>query len=255
MRTRPLVIGHRGNAGPAPANTLAGYREAIEMGLDMIEVDLQMTLDGEVVMLHDDIVDETTDGSGRVDSLTLAEIRKLDAGSWKSSLYRGERIPTLEETLELAKGRIHLSLDLKDTRVIPRMAQAVRDADMLDQVVVCGCDVQRASMVRDAEPRFTVVLNMDDKMNKLARNAPDQFTQAYIDLASQAHLAALNMNFRYITPELVYRAHLRGLPVWAWTVDSSRDIQALITIGVDAIYSNWPERVLKVLDGAKPLPQ
>lgn len=249
MRTRPLVIGHRGNAGPAPANTLAGFQEAIALGLDMIEIDLQVTRDGEIVLVHDDTVDHTTDATGRVDSMTLAEIRQLDAGSWKSPEYRGERVPTLAETLEFTKDQIHLSLDLKDVRAIQRMAELVRDANMMDQVVVCGCDVPRAKLVREVEPRFAVVLNMDDTMCELAKADPLQFIRAYPAHAAENQMAALNMQHGYITPELVRTAHLRGLPVWAWTVDELSDIRRLIQAGVDAIYSNWPKRVLKELNG------
>ena len=247
MRTRPLVIGHRGNAGPAPANTLVGYEQAIDMGLDMIEVDVRVTCDGALVLIHDDPVDATTDGQGRVDSLTLDEIRGLDAGSWKSSEYAGQRVPTLTEALELARGRIRVSLDLKDERAIPRMAHAVRDAGVLDEVVVCGCDARRAGMVRQAEPRFSVTLNMDSDMEELAGRDYPRFMAAYIAQAVDASLAALNMSFRHVTPELVREAHLHCLPVWAWTVDDPADVQRVVAMGVDAVYSNWPKRVLEVL--------
>ena len=247
MRTRPLVIGHRGNAGPAPANTLVGYEQAINMGLDMIEVDVRVTSDGELVLIHDDKVDDTTNGQGRVDSMTLPEIRRLDAGSWKSGEYAGQRVPTLAEALELARGRIRVSLDLKDERAIPRMAHAVSDADMFDEVVVCGCDVRWAEAVRRVEPRFSITLNMDSDMKALADTDYARFTEAYIAQAADAGLAALNMSDRYITAELVREAHQHCLPVWAWTVDDPVDIRRVVAMGVDAIYSNWPERVLDVL--------
>ncbi|MBM3213069.1 glycerophosphodiester phosphodiesterase family protein, partial [Candidatus Poribacteria bacterium] len=139
MRTRPIIIAHRGNSCQAPANTIESIRQAIELGVDMIELDIQSSRDGVPVLIHNNTLDETTDGKGEVSSLDLAQLKKLDAGSWKDKKYAGERIPTLKETLEFSKGRVNLSLDLKTEAIIPAMIKAVQDADMVDDVVICGC--------------------------------------------------------------------------------------------------------------------
>jgi len=98
-----LLIAHRGASGYAPENTLAAFRKAVAMGLGFIETDLQLSRDARFVAIHDDTVNRTTNGQGSVHDLTLAELRRLDAGSWFGSSFVGERIPTLEETLEFAK--------------------------------------------------------------------------------------------------------------------------------------------------------
>jgi glycerophosphoryl diester phosphodiesterase len=108
------VIGHMGSCADRPDNTLAGVRRAAAAGADAAEVDVRTTKDGVLVCLHDDTVDRTTDGKGKVAELTLAEIKKLDAGVRFDAKYKGERVPTLREVLELAKGQVGVMLDLKE---------------------------------------------------------------------------------------------------------------------------------------------
>ncbi len=113
-----LLIAHRGASGAAPENTLTAIRRAFEVGSDAVEVDIRYTRDRQIVLMHDPTVDRTTNGSGPVGEFTLDEIRQLDAGAWKDPVYRGERVPTLRETLEVARaaGRT-LYLDVKDSEM------------------------------------------------------------------------------------------------------------------------------------------
>jgi glycerophosphoryl diester phosphodiesterase len=246
---KPIVIAHRGNSGPAPANTIESIRQAVELGVDMIELDVRSSRDRVPVLIHNDTVDETTDGTGAVSSLELAQLRELDAGSWKGEQYAGERIPTLMEALEFARGKVNLSLDLKDEAIIPAMIRAVQEADMVDDVVICGCYESQAQKVREIDGSITVLLNTDSQLEELAkRDDKSDFVREYIRRACRAKLAALNVSFRHVTYELIRRAHLRALPVWTWTVDKREDMQRLLQMGVDAIYTNWPERLLEVME-------
>jgi len=248
MRTKPIVIAHRGNSSQAPANTLVAFRQAIELGVDMIEIDVNPTKDRVPILIHDSRVDHTTNGEGLVAFMTLTEIKQLDAGSWKDKKYAGERIPTFAEALEFVRGKVHLSVDLKDEDIIPEMVKAIKNADMKDDVVICGCYVSTAQKVRQHDNQLRIVLNVDSDLEKLAkREDKSDFIREYIRQACYAQLSALNVNYRYVTEELVRRAHLRTLPVWTWTVDDARDMRSLIKMGVDAIYTNYPERLLKVL--------
>ena len=113
---RPRVIAHRGFSGVAPENTLAAFRRAIEIGADMIEVDVALTGDGHVVCLHDETLDRTTDGQGLLAAATFEEVRRLDAGSWFAPELAGEKVPTLAEVLDLARGRILVNVEIKSTR-------------------------------------------------------------------------------------------------------------------------------------------
>ncbi|HIE26895.1 TPA: glycerophosphodiester phosphodiesterase [Candidatus Poribacteria bacterium] len=248
MRTRPLVIAHRGNSGVAPANTLIALRQAIELGVDMIEIDVNLTKDGVPVLIHDKGVDNTTNGKGLVSSFTLAELKRLDAGSWKDEKFAGERILTLAEALDCAKGHVHLAVDLKDESAIPAMVKVIRDTDMKDDVVICGCDVPMAQKVRRFDDQLTIVLNVNSELNKLAeREDKLEFIREYVRQACYAHLSALNVSYKYVNEGLIKQAHLRALPVWTWTVDDEEEMRRLIDMGVDAIYTNWSERLLKIL--------
>ncbi|MBI1929759.1 glycerophosphodiester phosphodiesterase [Candidatus Poribacteria bacterium] len=156
---------------------------------------------------------------------------------------------TLPEVLEFAKGRVRLSIDLKTEEIIPAIVRCIQEADMIDEVMLCGCYVSTARKVWACDDRLTIVLNMDSEMGELSKQADkSEFNRAYIRQAAYNHLSALNVNYKYVTPELIRLAHLRSVPVWTWTVDDADDMRRLIQLGVDAIYTNNPKRLLGVLD-------
>ena len=114
-RSRPLVIAHRGASGSAPENTMAAFSLAVERGAEVVELDVQMTADGYPVVIHNATVNRTTDGTGLVREKTLAELQTLDAGSWFETRFAGERVPTLEEVVTWARGRVALAIEIKNT--------------------------------------------------------------------------------------------------------------------------------------------
>jgi glycerophosphoryl diester phosphodiesterase len=119
---------------------------------------------------------------------------------------------------------------------------------MTDDVIICGCDVLRAQKERCFNDQLAIILNMDGKLNNLAgREDKSDFIREYIRQASYAQLSALNVNYKHVKEQLIKRAHLKALPVWTWTVDDEKDMLHLIDVGVDAIYTNWPEKLLQVL--------
>jgi glycerophosphoryl diester phosphodiesterase len=245
---KPIVIAHRGNSGPAPACTMAAIRQAVDLGADMIELDVRSSREGVAVIIHNDTVDETTNGSGPVSSFSVAQLKEMDAGSWKDERYAGERIPTLMEVLEFAKGRVNLSLDLKEEGIIPAMIGDIQAADMAEDVVICGCCEPQAEKIWEIDENLTVLLNMDSQLDELAkRRGKSEFIREYINRTCRGKLAALNVSFKYVTHELIRRAHLRALPVWTWTVDDRSDMKRMLEMGVDAIYTNWPGRLLEVV--------
>lgn len=252
MIVKPIVIAHRGNSCSAPANTIESIRQAIEIGADMIELDVRSSRDGFPVLIHNDTLNETTDGKGKVSSFDLAQLKKLDAGSWKDKQYAGERIPTLMEALEFSKGKVNLSLDLKDENIIPAMLKAVQEADMVGSVVICGCHEPQAKKIWDIDENLTVLLNMDSHLNELGKlEDKSKFINEYIKRACKGKLSALNVSYKFVTYELIRRAHLQALPIWTWTVDEKKDMERLIEMGVDAIYTNYPERLLEVIYSLK----
>jgi glycerophosphoryl diester phosphodiesterase len=243
------IIAHRGNSGPAPENTPSAIEQAIELGVDMVEVDVRLSREGIPVLIHHPTLEQTTNGHGRVDQHTLAELKRLDAGSWKGPQFAGERILTLPECLELARGRVALNLDLKTGRAIPAISKAVREMNAIDEVVITGCTWNSVKAIRAGESHLTVLLNVDRIINFLAcTGSATLFRTGYLAEARTLAPDGLNMDQRYVDQQLVEAAHRRGLSVWTWTVDDEIRLQTLIDLGVDSISTNWPARMLRVMN-------
>lgn len=234
-----LPVGHRGIPALAPENTLAAFREALTAGAEMIELDIQRTRDGELVVIHDTSIDRTTDGKGRIRELTLAEIRSHDAGSWFSPAFAGEKVPTLAEVIDLERGRAVLNIELKSSFLIePGFEEALLDClrreNFLDQVIISSFDHFSLRLVKELNPKVrTGALYM-------------ALTGIAVDMARWARSDALHPYYLFVTPDLVREAHQAGLKVYTWTVDSPEAAKYLLKAGVDGIMSNRAE-ILEIL--------
>ena len=236
----PWVIAHRGASAVAPENTMAAFRRAVEMGAECIETDLHLSRDGRLVILHDATLKRTTNGDGLVKNFTFSELRRLDAGSWFSPDFAGERIPTVDELLDLA-GQTDLSLYLE-----------IKGG--------AGYGVERAviSALRGRkESKAAVVLCFDasvlDRMHQLDRLLMTGllFESGGEDMVREAvRVGARQIAPRgdCVTPELMEDAHRRGLKVVAWTIDDPVQMRALAAAGVDGIMTNHPGRLIAVRD-------
>jgi glycerophosphoryl diester phosphodiesterase len=236
-----LRIAHRGASGECPENTLAAFRRAIEQSAGMIECDLQLTADGHVVVCHDWTVDRTTRARGRVSDLTLVQLRALDAGSWRGPRFAGERIPTLEELLDLALPRTQLNLELKcrdGAEAAHRLAMAVLAAvsarDGLDSVIFSSFDADALEAVRDVSPYA--------QMGILWSVPP--FDLAW-EIARDLGAISLHPAAESVTPEVVEAAHEHGLAVYVWTVNELDHMVELARMGVDGLFSDVPGRMLE----------
>jgi glycerophosphoryl diester phosphodiesterase len=149
-RSAFIVIAHRGASSYAPENTFAAFDLAIRMGVHHIELDVEATSDGHIVVIHDDTVDRTTDGSGPVTNHTLAALQALDAGSWFGARFAGERIPVFDEVLDRYKGRVHIHTEIKGRApyLSQRTADLVRQHDMVDQVTITSFQRARLEEIR-----------------------------------------------------------------------------------------------------------
>ena len=242
------LIAHRGNSGPSPENTRLAIEQAFGLGVDMVEVDVHLSRDGVPVLVHYPTLEQTTNGNGRVHHHTLAELKQLDAGSWKGSRFAGEPILTLTEALELARHRVPLNLDLKIPKVVQAVITAVRYMEMLDQVVITGCTRRCVKKIRAQEPNLMVLLNLSQSMNLLAQHGPTLlFRQVYLAQTRDAGAVGININHIYLNRKLVTAVHQAGLTVWTWTVDDERRFQELLDLDVDSISTNWPGRMRPVM--------
>lgn len=229
------IIGHRGVPSETPQNTLAGLRRAIELGLDYVELDLRTTADGKIVDIHNSTVDETTNGTGQVSAMTLAEIRRLDAGSWFSPDFRGERIPLFAEELALAKGRIKLYLDMKQVDPL-RVVWLLEQFDMV-QDAVCFTGVDELETMKKANPQVQV-------MPRLSR------AQEMPGLAQRLQPKYVERGGGPIDLEAIRAAHEHGAQYFLdiqGEGDNEKHILDCLAAGVDAVQTDNPRLVLDVL--------
>lgn len=237
---RPLVISHAACKGHAPENTLAGIRAAINLGADAIEIDVHLTADGVPVLLHDDTVDRTTDGSGDVRQMTLAQVRALDAGARGfEGRFGSERIPSLEAVLELTRGRALLVAEIKQRAIERPVAELVRRMGAADEVMVWSFQPAVVAAMREIAPEIPCGQLWSER-------DPDPARMCAVALAGNAQ--AVSPHFSFVTEALVRRCLMRGLTVYTWTVDDPDDIRRVAASGVDGICSNYPDRVRDVMD-------
>jgi glycerophosphoryl diester phosphodiesterase len=232
---KTMIIAHRGASGHAPENTMAAFHLAMDQQADGFELDVMLTKDGQVVVIHDDTVDRTTDGSGRVKDMTLAELQALDASN-------GEKIPTLQEVLDEFGGRCLINIELKNYSSpfdpLPVVvANRLKDADLDDSVIISTFNPFNLSRFRRRCPGIKLgLLTVSGKANlwlwRLFRY--DALHPYYTDV-DQALVTAV-------------KAHQRQINVW--TVDDPDEIRRLAALGVDSIITNLPQAARDALESA-----
>lgn len=222
---RVLRIGHRGAAGHAPENTLAAIEQGIALGVDFVEVDLRRTADGVLVVLHDASVNRTTNGRGRIDRLSLREVKKLDAGN-------GECIPTLAEVLATVSGRCGLMLELKVEGTARQVVETVQSAGFSGPVVYASFLHDELTDVRAADPQAPLLA--------LFSRVP----HASVARATKYRATYVGLQHDIATGRLIDSFHHAGLLVWVYTVDKKGDIRRALSLGVDGVVSNVPERIV-----------
>jgi glycerophosphoryl diester phosphodiesterase len=224
-----LKIGHRGAMGYAPENTLLSFKKALELKVDAVELDVYVCKTGELVVIHDDKVDRTTDGHGYVTYKTFEELRNLDAG-------QGEKIPTLEEVFDLIDRKVKVNIELKGTRT----AQPV--FELIENYVKNKCwnydDFLISSFNHYELKRFNE-LNPEVKIGALITGIPIGFAE----FAEKVNASSVNLCIEFINQAFVDDAHERGLNVFVWTVNDLDDIERMKQLGVDGIFSNFPDRL------------
>ena len=243
---RARVIAHRGFSGVAPENTIAAFRKAIDVGADMFELDVLLSKDGRVVVIHDDTLERTTDGEGPVATRTLEELRALDAGSWFNPEFAGERIPTLEETLELAQDRILVNIEIKTEAVtdqahggiVDKTLELVRRLGMMDQIVISSFDPRALAHARELDPGV--------------KTASLYNTELQADLSPEEVMAEVasngfNLSRKQVDESIIEACHRLERPVAVYTVNEINEMERILDLGVDAIFTDHPDRLLQIL--------
>jgi glycerophosphoryl diester phosphodiesterase len=239
----PLVSGHRGAAAYAPENTMAAFAAGHAAGADLLELDVQLSADGEMVIIHDHVLDRTTDGHGPVAARTLAELRQLDAGSWFGPSFAGERIPTLDEVAAWAAGRIRLNIEIKSLPstigdLPEQVAACCRRHGIAEQTLVISFDHVAIRRVKAAAPELAAAIN---------------FTARLADpLAAAAAASAdiLNMSAGFMTADLCALAHGAGLGTQCFMNDPEH-AAALARMGLDFLDSDRPDVIRAAVRGGR----
>jgi glycerophosphoryl diester phosphodiesterase len=247
----PQVVAHRGFSGAFPENTRSAILGAIDVGADMVEIDVRLSSDGVPVIYHDKEIGDGTSPSRYIDALSVHELRSIDLGLLKGSRFKGESILTLDEALALVRNRIPINLDIKAPDAIGPVVERIRTLRMGDQVVLSGCMGGHVRRVRRQEPHLHVLMNVDDHLRTLLRLCSARVALLLSWL--QAHnvkATGLNIGHHIAADEFIRGATARNLPVWAWTVDDPARALELVQLGAVSITSNQPQRILSAFGRA-----
>ncbi len=231
-----IVIAHRGAAGSAPGNTLASVALAVEQGADMVEIDVQESADGEIVVIHDSDLMRVGGSPLKIWEADYAELQQVDVGSWYGPQFRGQRLPTLEQVLEICKGRSMVDIELKyyghNERLEERVADIVERTGMEDQIVLMSLVNDIVVSMKALRPAWTVGLLTATAVGDLTRSDAD-FLAVHVGIASS---------------RFVRRAHAAGKEVYVWTVNDKLNMSRMMSRGVDGVITDHPALARQVIE-------
>jgi glycerophosphoryl diester phosphodiesterase len=229
------VVAHRGAAGKAPENTLASIQQAITDGTDWVEIDVQETADGEVIVIHDSDFMKLASVNLKVWDGTLEQIRDIDIGSWFDPQFSAERVPTLVEVLEASRGKAHVVIELKyyghDQQLEQRVVDIVEQLDMVDEVAIMSLKYEGIQKIRALRPDWTIGL---------------------LSATAIGNLASLDVDFLAVaqgmaTPGFVRRSHEQGKKVFVWTINDAVTLSRMMSLGVDGVITDEPALAREVI--------
>lgn len=238
----PAVIAHRGGSKYAPENTLAAFQYAVDQGADGIELDVHLSADGEVVVIHDAALDRTTNGSGFVHEKTLAELKELDAGSWFGAEFAGQQLPTLTEVFELVGDKLLINVELKGPGLFKsalpeKVVEIVKRFSFTDRVIFSSFKSWLLRMTGQLLPDARLgLLLMPGTLAKIARVLSRPVINPW----------AFHPYYRSVTPRFVSCAAKQNRQVLAYTVNDPDEIKRLTQMGIYGIITDDPALALAI---------
>lgn len=234
-------VAHRGASGYAPENTIAAFDKAVEMKADYIEIDVQRSKDGKLVIIHDTTVDRTTDGTGKVKDLTFEQLRALDAGSFKGEQFKGEKIPTFDEILDRYHGKTGILIELKTPELYPGIEESVAqelkerilDHPQNEKIIIQSFNFESMEKMNELLPKVPIGV--------LTSSQADASEQALKEFSAYADY--FNPSYGIVSEDLVEQVHSLGLKISSWTVSNQETANFLLSMDVDAIITNYPDYV------------
>lgn len=244
------VIAHRGASAYCPENTLPSFEAAVELGADMVELDVRLSRDGEVIVFHDATLERCTNGRGRTADHSLKELKRLDAGSWFDRRFAGTRIPTLEEVLALCRGSIGVNIEIKkeaaadgvDGGIEERCLEIVNRGCRAERVMFSSFEPQVLRRLRQASRDIPVAVLYDKTM--YGSGMPSEITARY-------KADAFNCDRSELDGAWLADLHGHGIPVHVYTVDDEKEMNRFIRAGVDGIFTNRPDVLRKLVDSRR----
>jgi len=236
---RQLLIAHRGYKAKYPENTMAAFKAAMVIGSPMIELDVTLSRDRKIVVIHDETLDRTTNGRGDVREHAFSELRSLDAGSWFSPEFKGEKLPSLDEVFDLCAGKILVNVEIKteahedpmpEDGIEIQVLEKIRGYSMTDSVIISSFKedvIRRISMMNGEKPRLAI-LSEEPLDNRL------------LDFMVDSGVFSYNPDHRTLTKEQVEKNHYKGLKVFTYTVNTINDAKRCFDMGVDGVFTDDP---------------
>ncbi|WP_108668968.1 glycerophosphodiester phosphodiesterase [Peribacillus acanthi] len=234
------IYAHRGSKGTHPENTMAAFREAVRLGVDGIELDVHLSKDGELVVIHDETVDRTTDGTGQVKDLTLSQLKKLDAGSWFSKEFQSETIPTLKEILQLLQGtNILLNVEIKNdviqyVGIEEKVLKDLEEYAYKDKAIISSFNHYSVRKIKQLDPEIqTAIL----------------FVEILVEpwkYAASIGASALHVYIPIAYTEMSREAERNNYPVRVWTVNDEVEMKKLIEMNIDTIMTDFPQKAMQI---------
>jgi glycerophosphoryl diester phosphodiesterase len=251
----PLVMAHRGGKGLWPENTLYAFEQAVTMGVDVLEMDIHSSADGMLVVMHDDTVDRTTNGSGPVQALTLDEIKALDAGyHWSADEgqtypYQGQGIavPTLEEVFS-AFPDVPMNIEIKQAEpsIAALLCELIQAHGIGDRVLVASFHQAAINDFRRECPEVATTAGETEVIILFALGRI-YLDAVYTPTAQAVQVPESRSGLHVLTPRFLEAAHSSGLQVHAWTINEASDMQRLLDLGVNGIITDYPDRLMALL--------
>ena len=242
-------IAHRGASAIAPENTLAAFRQAITDGASGCECDVYKSADGVAILIHDKTTKRTLGGGDDdVTKLTFEELRKRDAGVWKGEHFRNEKIPTLDEYLDLLRGTsCHPVIEIKMDGIEKTVLDAVRKRDMLAETVIIAFSANVVKEIRRLEPNICVGYLYSEKLEGNAGSHADRLADILLRRSNELDTPILSLNHTLLSEKLVRRLKEAGKHVWCWTVNDAARMNTVLDWGVESVTTDKPDVLTDVL--------
>lgn len=238
------IQAHRGASGYAPENTLPAFQLAVDMGADGIECDIHLSRDGHFIVCHDETIDRTSDGEGKISELTLAEIKAHDFGVKFDERFRGVTAPTLEEMLDVVKSMNPINIEIKEfgkdrdnAEILDKFYGILKSFGVIENTIVSSFDAPLLKLLKERHPDiYTCYLYNEMKLSAA--------------FSEGIGCSAIHPYYKKLLPATIRSAHRRGMKVNCWTVNKEAEIRRMIALGSDGIITNYPDIAVKVAEEA-----